>query len=258
MRLNMYNETNLPIDITLRISGSDDINEVTLPNIYATIPRADEGGYLQIKLNGNDPSPNIVDLMGIMPTRIRMETEALIDGEGSVEIGQTVHADYEIYSPLYIRILEPSSIQTDVIEEDIDEDVQNQIKNNVKSAIIDIDIDNGLPVASEVIICVTNDSTKLFDDTIPDDDSTKFTIADLEIAPGQIGDDGFVDIPESSTLSIDLDENKRKLFYQNEKIYIGTKVILDDTNNLLVKFRQEDELSILGFFKFNFLMNDTE
>ena len=255
MRLNMHNETNLPIDITLYISGTDDMEEVNLSPIHAIIPKADEGGFLQIKLRGDDPSPNIVDLMGIMPTSIRMEAEAFVDGEGSVEVGQSVQADYHIFTPLFIRILEPSSIETDIVEENIDEDVQEKIKNNVKAAAFFIDIVNGLPVGSEAVVYVANDSTKLFDDSIPDD-STKFTIRDLEIGAGNIGIDGFVESPTTDDLTIELTDERLKLFYSNDTIYIGTKVILKDTENKLVKFRPEDEISILGFFKFNFLMND--
>lgn len=256
MSLNLNNETNLPIDITLRISGSDDTREVELDPINAIVPKADEGGYLQIKLRGDDPSPNIVDLMGILPTKIRMEAEAFVDGEGSVEVGQSVQADYQIFSPLFLRIVEPSSVETDMIEEEITEDTQNQIKNNIKSALFLIDVLNGLPVGAETIVSLANDSTKLFNDAIPDDDSTKFTISDIVVDPGQIGTNGYVDIPEPAKVVIDLDENKRKLFYQNDRIYIGTRVILDDTNNQLVKFRPEDEMSILGFLKFNFIMNN--
>jgi hypothetical protein len=256
MKLNLNNETNLPIDITLLISGSDDMREVTLDPIQAIIPKADEGGYLQIKLSGNDPSPNIVDLMGILPTTIRMEAEAYVDGEGSVEVGQSVQADYQIFSPLFIRIIDPSTVTTDIIADSINEDTQNQIEKNVKSALFLLDILNGLPVGSETIVAIANDSTILFDDSYPDDDSTKFTISDIVVEAGQIGSDGYVETPEAGNVRIDIDENKRKLFYQNDKIYIGTRVILEDTNNQLVKFRPEDELSLLGFLKFNFLMNN--
>ena len=256
MKLNMSNEINLPIDISLIISGNDGTREVTVGPKNYTIPKADEGGYLQISLRGEDPSPNIVDLMGILPTKIRMEVQAFVDGEGSVEVGQSVQADYQIYSPLFVRIIEPSSITTDIVEEDISEDTQNQIRDNVKSAVFLIDILNGLPVGSETIVAVANDSTKLFNDAFPDDDSTKFTVSDIVVGAGQIGTDGYVDNPTPGDVTINLDENKRKLFYQNDTIYIGTRVILDDTDNQLVKFRQEDELSILGFLKFNFLMNN--
>jgi hypothetical protein len=256
MKLNLNNETNLPIDITLRISGSDDTREVTLDPIQATIPKADEGGYLQIKLSGEDQSPNIVDLMGILPTKIRMETEAYVDGIGSVKVGQSVQADYQIFSPLFIRIIDPSTVTTDIIEEDINEDTQNQIEKNVKSAQFLLDILNGLPVGSETIVAIANDSTILFDDSYPDDDSTKFTISDIVVDAGQIGSDGYVESPQPGNVRIEIDENKRKLFYQNDTIYIGTRVILEDTNNQLVKFRPEDELSLLGFLKFNFLMNN--
>jgi hypothetical protein len=255
MRLNMSNETNLPIDITLRISGEDGMDEVILNPIHAIIPKADDGGYLQLRLRGDDPSPNIVDLMAILPTSIKMEAEAFVDGEGSVEVGQSVQADYQIYTPLFIRILEPSSIETDIIEEEISEDVRDQIKKNVKTAVFQISIENGLPVGSESVVYVANDSTKLFDDTIPDD-STKFTIRDIDIAAGIIGPNGFVESPENDQITIELTDERKKLFYTNETIFIGTKVILDDTDNKLVKFRPEDELSILGFFRFNFLMNN--
>jgi len=256
MRLNMHNETNLPIDMTLTIKGTDGFREETVGPLNYIIPPSDEGGYLQIKLTGNDPSPNIVDLMGILPTTIRMEAEAFVDGEGSVEVGQSVQADYQIYSPLFIRIIDPSTVTTDIIEEDINEDTQNQIEKNVKSAQFLLDILNGLPVGSETIVAIANDSTILFDDSYPDDDSTKFTIGNILVAAGQIGSDGYVETPEPGNVRIDLDENKRKLFYQNDTIYIGTRVILEDTKNELVKFRSEDELSLLGFLKFNFLMNN--
>jgi hypothetical protein len=256
MRLNMSNETNLPIDITLTISGSDGISDVTVGPLNYVIPRAEEGGTLHVELDINDPSPNIVDLMAILPTKIRMETEAFVQGEGSVEVGQSVQADYQLFSPFFIRIVEPSYVDTDIIEEDITEDTQNQIKNNIKSAQFLIDILNNLPVGSQTIVSLANDSTKLFNDAFPNDDSTKFTITDIVVAAGQIGPDGYVEKGEPAKVSIDLDENKRKLFYQNNTIYIGTRVILDDTNNQLVKFRPEDDLSILGFLKFNFLMNN--
>jgi hypothetical protein len=184
-----------------------------------------------------------------------MEAQAFIDGSGSVRVGQNVWADYQIYSPLFIRIVEPSSINTDIIEEAIDEDVRDKIKNNVKSAFFLFDIENGLPVGAEAVVYVADDSTKLFDDNIPDD-STKFTISDLEIAAGIIGADGFVDIPQTNQLAIELTDERRKLFYSNDTLFIGTKVILDHTDNKLVKFRPEDEISILGFFKFHFLMNE--
>jgi len=190
-----------------------------------------------------------------MPTSIRMEAEAFIDGEGSVQVGQSVQADYQIFSPLFIRIDDPSSITTDIVADSISEDVREQIENNVKSAVFYFDIENGLPVGSEAIIYVADDSTKLFDDDIPDDDSTKFTVREF-ITVGNIGTDGYVDIPENSNFQIDLTVDMRKLFYKNEIVYFGTKVILDDTNDKLVKFRPEDEMSILGFFKFQFLMNE--
>ena len=87
-----------------------------------------DGGYRQVKISG----PDIVELMAIMPTTIRLEAEAFVHGDGSVAVGQTVSADYQIYSPLYLRIEQPSSITSDIAKEEMDEDTQKQIRDNVK------------------------------------------------------------------------------------------------------------------------------
>ncbi len=251
MRLNMHNETNLPIDITLFISGTDDVREVTLDPIHQIIPPADEGGYLQIKLKGDDPSPNIVDLMGIMPTSIRMEVEAFVDGDGSVQVGQSVQADYQIYSPLFLRIVEPSSITADMHTEEISEDTQNDLKNEIITfPTLFVDINNGLPVGSVSSIYVSNDSTNLYYGTI-NDSTQKFIISDLYVDSPPIGSDGYVQSAEKSEFIVELTDEQVELFYSNDTIYIGTKTTLDQTNGL-VKFRPEDGMDIFGFFRFQY------
>jgi hypothetical protein len=249
MRLNMYNETNLEIDITLNISGTDDIRNVTLDPIHTTIPPADEGGYRQIKLRGDDPSPNIVDLMAILPTSIRMEAEAFVDGVGSVEVGQSVQADYKINSPLFLRISEPSSITPDMHTEEISEETQDDLRNNITIPRLFVDINNGLPVSSVTSIYVSSDSTNLYNETA--DDSTKFIIPELYVDAALIGPDGYVESAEKSEIEIALTDQQVAVFYSNEVIYIGTKITLDPTIGL-VKFRPEDGMDVFGFFRFQF------
>jgi hypothetical protein len=247
MTLNLYNETNIPIDITLHISGSNDTEEITLDPIVREIPRVDAGGSLQIELTGDDPSYNIVELMGILPTSIRMEAEAFIDDVGSVRVGQSVWADYKIYSPLWLRIADTSSITSDIQEQEITD--QENLENNVSNPMLFVDLNNALPISAVSSIYVSNDSTELYDET--EDDSTKFIIKDLYVDPGLIGSDGYVESAEKTEIIIELTPEQFAVFYNNDRVYIGTKTKLDPTDDL-VKFRPDDGMDIFGFFRFRY------
>jgi hypothetical protein len=254
MDINFYNETGLPIDITLFIRGSDGSEEVVLAPIKAEIPPVDENdGILRLNLSGRDAHPNIIDLMGILPTSIRLDATAFVDGEGTVSVGQTVGGDYQIYSPLFFRIEEPLKLESDITQEEMDENDQKDIKNNLKRAAIYIDVLNGLPIGAQASIYVSADSLTLFDETVPDDIS-KLTIGDKQILAGQVGTDKYVDEPSTNSIIQELTDDQLRVFYSNDTLYFGTKFILNQTNGL-IKFRLKDEISVQGDFRFQYQMN---
>ena len=254
MEITFYNETGLPIDITLFISGSDGSEEIVLAPIKAEIPSVYENeGVLKIKLSGKDAHLNIIDLMGILPTSIRLNATAFVNGEGSVSVGQAVRGDYQFYSPLFIRINEPSILKSDITREEINEDDRERIKNNLKSSSFFIDLLNGLPIGAEASIYISTDSTTLFDDDFIDD-STKFSISDKQLLAGQVGPDGYVDEPFTSQISHDLTPDQLRIFYSHAVLYFGSKIILNKTNGL-VKIRLNDEISLQGAIRFQYRMN---
>jgi len=256
MTLTVYNGTGIPVSLTLNISGEDATEKVTLPAIQIEARASD---VTQVKLSALDPHPNIVDLMAIIPTSIRMEAAALVDGDGSVEIGQTVYAEYQIYSPLFLRITEKSYLQSDITEETLDDDVRDKIANNLQNAAVVLTFENGLPVGSSAAIFVAVDSTDLFDEEIADS-SAKFIIRedasgkDLAIPAAPVDGRGFVDEIVSNQFQIELTQAQLDLFSQNPKLYIGTIMELNETSGL-VKFRLKDKITTYGQFRFNFLMN---
>jgi hypothetical protein len=255
MDTTFYNETGLPIDITLFISGSDGSEELVLAPIKAEIPPVEENdGILKLNLSGRDAHPNIIDLMGILPTNIRLDATAFVDGEGTVTVGQTVSGDYQIYSPLFLRIDEPSILKSDITREEIDENDRENIKNNLKSSSFFIDLLNGLPVGAEASIYISTDSTTLFDDNFIDD-STRFSISDKQMLAGQVGPDGYVDEPSTNKISQELTDDQLRVFYNNSILYFGTKLTLYKTDGL-VKFRLKDEISLQGDFRFQYQMNN--
>ncbi len=250
MTLDVFNGTGIPVFITLNISGSDGLEQVNLTPIQVEAAGFD---VTHVKLNGNDPHPNIVDLMAILPTSIRLDATAIVDGDGSVEVGQTVRAEYHIFSPLFLRITEKSFLESEITEEKLDEDVRDKIENNIRNAAVYFDVINGLPVGSSASIYVASDSTDLFDDQVVDS-TTKFIISDIDVTAAPVDADGYVEDVTTNDILIELTETQLQLFSRNEKVYIGTRIILDETDGL-VKFRLKDKIATYGHFRFDFLMN---
>ena len=256
MAVNLYNESNLPIEVTLFISGSDADESIEVNPVKIDVPRADDGGMATVVLSVRDPHPNIVDLMAILPTSIRLEGKAYINGEGSAEVGQSIYADYQIYSPLFLWIKETAFLESEMMEEDLDEDMRDKIKNNVQQAVVSFNVLNGLPISSEVALYVSADTTGLFDDVIVDS-TRKFIIPDLKVDAAVLGSDGYVDYESETELSINLSKEQLALFYTYEKLYIGLKTALGRTDGL-VKFRSDDSIQVDGAFNFQFIMNKSD
>ena len=51
------------------------------------------------------------------------------------KVGQTVRAEYQIFSPLFLRIAEKSFLESEIQEENLDEDIREKIENNIRNAI---------------------------------------------------------------------------------------------------------------------------
>jgi hypothetical protein len=114
LHLNLHNETDIPINLTMNISGHNDNNSMILAPIQMVLPPSSQGGELHRVLSINDPQPNIVDLMGILPSDITIETNAYVQGLGQISLDQQVWGDYEISSPLYLRLLDTLYIKSEM------------------------------------------------------------------------------------------------------------------------------------------------
>ena len=256
LRLNLYNETNVPIHVTLNISGKNSSQSVNLAPVQLTLPRNRDGGEFHLVLSGNDPHPNIVDLMGILPTDIRIDADAYVQGEGQIRIDQSVWGDYEISSPLYLRLMDPLVVKSDPDSIRLDEDVRKNIEERVQTAMAVLDEYNGLPLAARASIYVSADSSNLFSDVIQDS-SSKFIIDDIVLDAGTIGTDGYVQKGSTERVQISLTNKQLQLLTIDTLLFIGSRLTIDETNTL-VKFKPSDEIRVNGFFQIKFLMGEDD
>jgi hypothetical protein len=259
LRLNLYNETDIPIHITMNIRGNNETQTVTLPPINLIVPRASDpqyGGTLHWVLDADDPQPNIVDLMGILPSEITIAGSAYIEGRGQVRIDQQVWGDYEISSPLYLRLADTLYIKSDMDSMRLDEDIRKTIEDRLESAVASLNTYNGLPLSANAAVYVSTDSTNLFNEVITDS-SAKFIISDIELAAGTIGTDGYVQRPTSDIIQIHLTDQQLQLFTLDTLLYLGTRISIDKTDGL-IKFKPSDQINIKGNFWFKIMMGENE
>jgi hypothetical protein len=256
LRLNLYNETDIPIYLTMNISGHNETQSMTIAPINLIVPRASAGGFLQEALNISDPHPNIVDLMGILPSDIRIEGSAYVEGRGQIRLDQQVWGDYEISSPLYLRLADTVYVHSDADSMRVDEDVRKNIEERLESAVASMDAFNGLPISARAAVYVSTDSADLFDETIADS-SVKFIISDIGLQAGTIGADGYVQTPVKDKILVPMTEQQLNLFTLDTLLYIGSKISIDKTDGL-VKFKPSDQIKINGSFRIKFLMGENE
>jgi len=256
------NQIGFDIDVDLIITG---IKEGAAPltiTKQGTINRADQNGTVTttLTLSGNDPSPNIVDLMESLPTTISVEGEGIIQGpgdgqEGKVSLGNALWAEYRIESLMKMEITEPLIYNEKIKKIDLDEDTRIELSENTRDVLLKLNPENGLPLNVDLIFVMALDTINMFDEQIADS-SEKIVLHKL-IEAGDIGVDGLV---TSSTISTDfelpLNKKQLQIFSKIDStitdstayfpVYNAVQVRIDAAGPTII-FRKNDALKYDGY-----------
>ncbi len=264
MEIKLFNEIGLPIDLNLEIGGAhrDNAGNITialqLPTISKTIAAGTPGNpsLTLITLSGSDPSPNIVDLMMILPTEITVAGLAAIEGSGTFTVNDGIWAEYRISSPFSVSLTNAIEYKSDITvltESELDQDVRDSFKNAFGKSSLHLNYSNGLPFGAEIKMHISTDSTDLYSDVIPDS-SQKVILDAIDVEPGQTGTTGFVDTPFNGIQDISMNGNQLNIF-QNVPLFIGLKVKAKDTQGI-VRLRTTDKFMVNGFLVINYLIEN--
>jgi hypothetical protein len=260
MRLDFYNEIDLPIQVDLHISGYrrnkstqvvDDsviifISEQLLPNRIAPMTT--------IVLDEQYSNPSIVDLLEILPNEIEFSGNAKIYGQGGVSINDGLRLVYHLESPLNFQISNPifySAAVDSITDDDLSEDQRDQIVNDVSNVSAQFTLTNGTPLGFSVKYYLATDSLLLFDEAIVD--SSQKIIFQAQVNPGNTGANGYVDTPVQSHVPIALTEKQLNIFNYSP-LYTRQEFIITPTEGL-VKVRQSDQLTVDAVLKVKILVN---
>ncbi|NOG47146.1 MAG: hypothetical protein HND50_18030 [Calditrichaeota bacterium] len=256
--LNFYNQINFDVDLDLTLTGINtrDNKQVVL-NVDETLFAGNSDNQKLTVITLNKDNSNIVDLMAILPTSIKMEGSALINGSGSVATSDAIWSDYSIESPLKVKIDEDISIKTDkdsIAADDLEDDVREGITEDLNDVFIHINTENGLPLGASFKFFLAADSTTLYDETILD--STKKVIISADLIPGETDENGLVTLPANEPIKLGLSQQQLQIF-NTKPIYYGA-VIKINANEKAVTFRKHDLLKYGGFIDIKVRVNSDE
>ncbi len=244
--LNFFNQINFDVDLDLTLTGiNTDRNQQVVLKVARKLLAGTSNNPKKTVITLDKNNSTIVDLMAILPTTIKMEGNAIIDGSGSVETSDAIWSDYSIESPLKIKIDEDIFIKStmDSIAADaITNEGRKNITEDLSDVMLKINTENGLPLGTEFKFFLAADSTDLFKDVIVD--STKKVVLTADLLPGITDENGLVNLAEKSSLILELNQEQLQIF-NAKPIYYGVQVRIK-SNDKAVTFRKNDLLKYNG------------
>ncbi len=258
MRLVFENEINFGVDMDLHIVGyryeNDVIADSVHINIVETIDPNSVSPQTVIVLNESSSTPSIVDLIAILPTKLKFYGTGTVGGQGSIEVNQGVRALFTIESPLSIDLANAivQEMEVDTLDEnDIDEDTRKTLTQDIQEAAAELVLNNGLPIGAEVIMYLGRNRAQLDEDQITASDS--MLIFQGIVEAGQTGTDGYVNQAVESTVSMELSETDLQIF-NYIPLYLKQKVVIAPTNGT-VRIRQDDKIGIKARIRVKYTVN---
>jgi hypothetical protein len=261
MRVDISSEVGLPIDLEFTMTGYHRdpdtgliLDSLTMAPVQVAVVAGESGNpaVTSIVLDKNSPQPNVIDLMEILPTDLKMHGKALTAGEGSIAVGDQVTATYAINSPLAFSVAQITGFDSEVTHQEMDQDLRDNIRNNVEQGRLVFRVENGFPIGTRILLVVAEDSNAVFNEALWDTAST-LVLDETNIQSGERDARGYVIAPTFNTITYDLTHDQLRIF-DNPEVYMGTRVKLNQTPGL-IRFNQQDYIKVTGEMEFKLLVN---
>ena len=253
--LDFENQIDIPINIHLKIAGYHEDGGQTdsvVMVIDKTIQASGISPTTRFVFDKNSSSPSIVDLIAILPTRITVSGQATVEGQGSVRVNDGIRSKFLIESPLSYRLTQPLVFKTDVDsikKEDIDSDMRQRITDDLSQLTLHLNVSNGTPIGTNIMLILAADSMQLQNDVIAD--STRKMVIKANIEAGRVDENGYVQTPTENEVVIRISHNQAQLF-KYSPIYLQQTVTFLPTGDKKVVVQTDDTVGFDAYFQLKF------
>lgn len=211
VELDFHNEIGFDINFDISIIGEKNGESVEV--------RLDDqviigNSITTVLFNDTIRSPNIVDLMEILPSTIRVTAEGRIDGmEGIVNETDSIWIDINIGSLMKVHITDTLTYESSIDPLDIDSDTRQNLWESSEYVLLNVKPENGLPLRTQILFVLALDSADIFNEQISD--SSEKIILNANILAGSLDANGIVVQPNK--------DNIPPLLLSNEQLQIFNK-----------------------------------
>ena len=233
LTLEIENGVQLPGDLNLTLQGSNGKSLIVAGPVAAALP----GEAVVTRFIDS----TVADFLSPLPEVITISGNASYgDGVsiGSIQNGDWVRAQVDILAPLEV-ILPETVVVPDVESEEISQDNIDAITDHVIEARFIYNVINRLPVGARVNLFLGGDST-----TVLSDPQVTF-IDEIFVVAAPTLNGLAVDTVSTGYQEVIIDSVEVQVL-KHDTLYIGTQIVLDDSNGLPVKLTASDYLTLVG------------
>lgn len=237
--LNLYNNTTVPVDLDLRISGGN--KTMNLTGRLAPKLTLDSPPQLTVLSLGPDQT---AQFLSPPPTDITISGQSVINPDyavATIRMSDSFFGDMLISSPFSLAITDTISITPEISHTTIDDDSRpDDFRETAKFGRIEATLSNHLPLGAAVTIFIGARS----DSTLYDDPAT-LTLGPYRLESAVVGPDGRVSDQIQSLVADSLTSDQLSIF-DNDTLYFGQKVSLFPTGPSGVSVSHDDFMGILA------------
>ena len=242
LTLDIENDVRLPGALNLLLQGSNGKSMI----IAGTVTP----GMLSGPVTTRFIDSTVAAFLSPMPSTITISGSATYgDGVsvGTIESGNWIRANVDIFAPLEV-ILPETVVEPDIESETIDQDDIDAITDHVIEARLIYNVINHLPVGARVNLYLSGDSA-----TVISNPQASFLDEIFVVAAPTVG--GIASDTVSTGYQQVIIDSVEVQVLKHDTLYIGTQLILDDTNGLPVKLTAGDYLTIVGRVEVDYRFN---
>ncbi|MFQ5823306.1 MAG: hypothetical protein ACE5JB_04555, partial [bacterium] len=250
MELFVHNGINFPAKTDFMIEGQNESGAVEELNVQGNIqPALQPGIPVTSVIVLDQQNSNIRQFISILPSLIRVFGQVKLGNPswiGTVSNNDYVNGTIKLRAPLALK-LPPQTIESDANKLDISEDTRKDIEDNLSSGSFSAEIKNHLPLGAAVEFIFSQDDSTTFQNPI-------LQIGPIEVDAAFIDSSGFVKKALVSEINLALTEDEMRTFLKSP-LYAGLRIMVDGTNDELIRVRGSDYLEIKSYGKIKLKIN---
>jgi hypothetical protein len=241
LTLEVDNGVNMPGNLVVSLLGNNG-KSLTLSGAIAA-------GSAQSVVTSTLIDSTAADFLNPIPSKIQISGSATFgDGvtEATITTSDFLSARVNIVAPLEVTV-NASTIEADIDDAEIDQDNIDLVTDHFVEARLIYNVTSHFPLGAQFNICLSGDSASVY--TNPGLIIEGITFGSAPTVGGIVSDTASTGFQEIVLSNEDLQVLK------NDTLYIGTQLLLEDTNGESVRLTNGDYVTLVGRIEVDYLFD---